>query len=58
MSENQPEPSDKELRDARRHAHGVQKNSRSDGGDDKKGRKGKGDKKGRTGHGGHGTPRP
>ena len=45
------EPTGKQLRDARRHAHGVQKNSKPEPGDDKKARKGKGDKKGRKGKG-------
>lgn len=42
MTDKQPEPTpgsptSKELRDARRQAHGAQKNSRSDKGGDKKG---------------------
>lgn len=54
MSETQPDPTPgvptrRQLRDARRHAHRVQKNSRPAEGDTKKDRKGKGDKKGRKG---------
>ena len=60
MSEAQPDPTSgkptgKQLRDARRHAHGVQKSSTPDGGGDKKGRKGMRDKKGRKGKG---DPKP
>ena len=48
-------PTGKQLRDARRHAHGVQKDSKPDESGDKKARKGKGDKKGRKGKG---DPKP
>lgn len=49
MSQDQPDPTPdtptgKQIRDARRHAHGVQKDSPDQGGD-KKGRKGKADPK-------------
>lgn len=55
MSEQQPDPTAKELRDARRHAHGVQKHSKPEAGGDKKDRKGLRDKKGRKGKG---DPKP
>ena len=55
MSDTQPDPTPdgptpgaptgKQLRDARRHAHGVQKHHKPEAGGDKKGRKGKGDPK-------------
>lgn len=48
MSEPAPDPTGKELRDARRHAHAAQKASPDEGGD-KKSRKGRGDKKARKG---------
>ena len=38
-------PTSKQLRDARRQAHEVQKNSKKDKGGDKKGKKGKGDRR-------------
>lgn len=51
MSETQPDrapdPTGKQLRDARRHAHGVHKDSKPEAGGDKKDRKGMRDKKGR-----------
>ena len=54
MSETQPDhtpddPTGKQLRDARRHAHGVQKDSKPGEGGDTKARKGKGEKTGRKG---------
>ena len=54
MSQTQPDPTPdtptgKQRRDARRHAHRVQKDSKPDEGGDKKARKGRGDKKGRKG---------
>ncbi|MDP3713749.1 MAG: hypothetical protein Q8R60_14840 [Mycobacteriales bacterium] len=50
-----PDPTGKQLRDARRHAHGVQKDSKPEGGGSKKDRKGMRDKKGRKGKG---DPKP
>ena len=48
MSDDQPDPTaptSKQLRDARREAHGAQKKSTSDKGGDKKSKKGKGQRK-------------
>lgn len=60
MSESQPDPTPgdptpddptaKQVRDARRHAHGVQKDNEPDGGGSKKARNS--EKKGRKGKGG------